>query len=152
MGRGGDNSAGDLPASSLRFLDPEAVEARYSALLIKGKSIGSAVDSARRRFHYEGERDLLRLAAVLALSISQNHALVDGNKRASVMLCDEFLQMNGLRLKGSDDELSDLFWRVGAMAIGEDELTTQIQFLSAFGSHPLPFDKRYPEVIRRLAQ
>jgi death-on-curing family protein len=149
MGRGESRSEG-MPG--LAFLDSEKVESHYTSILIPGKSLKSAVEAPMRLHHYEGERDLLKLAARLLWSVTRAHALTDGNKRASAILTDDFLMANGLRFKGSDDDLYDLFYQAAASAIDEEEVCRRLPFLTAFGPSDIPFEERYPDVIYRLAQ
>ena len=44
-------------------------------------------------------------AARLAYSLIHNHAFVDGNKRIGVYIMLTFLEVNGIRLECTDDEL-----------------------------------------------
>lgn len=48
--------------------------------------------------------DLIQEAAALWESLSQNHALVDGNKRVAVTVTAAFLRVNGYRLEFNDVE------------------------------------------------
>ena len=61
-----------------------------------------ALESAlsRPRSGYYG--DLIREAAALWESLSQNHAFVDGNKRVAVTMTAAFLRVNGYRLEFND--------------------------------------------------
>ncbi len=60
---------------------------------------------------FEGE-DLYpgkeRKAAALCYGLIQNHPFVDGNKRIGVHLCDVFLEINGIKLNYSDEDLVQL--------------------------------------------
>jgi len=49
-----------------------------------------------------------RKAAALCYGLIQNHPFVDGNKRIGVHLCDVFLEINGIKLEYSDDDLVQL--------------------------------------------
>jgi death-on-curing protein len=43
--------------------------------------------------------------AALCFGLIQNHPFIDGNKRIGVHLCDVFLELNGIRLEYTDDDL-----------------------------------------------
>ena len=49
-----------------------------------------------------------RKAAALCYGVIQNHPFVDGNKRIGVHLCDVFLEINGIKLEYSDNDLVEL--------------------------------------------
>src|ERR1700722_9986245 len=49
--------------------------------------------------------DLIEEAAALWESLSQNHAFIDGNKRAALDSTDTFLAINGARLTASPEDL-----------------------------------------------
>ena len=46
--------------------------------------------------------------ARLGFALISNHAFVDGNKRIGVYIMLSFLEMNGIRLQCTDDELVDI--------------------------------------------
>ena len=49
-----------------------------------------------------------RKAAALCFGLIQNHPFIDGNKRIGVHLCDVFLEVNGIKLEYTDDDLVQL--------------------------------------------
>lgn len=151
MGRGGNDETVAARGEPV-FLKADKVEDYYRSILIPGKSLKSAVEAPMRLYHYEGVRDILTLAARLLWSVTRAHALSDGNKRASVILADDFLQANGLRLKGTDDDLYDMVYGAAANTIDEQEVARRMQLLTALGPSEYPFEERYPQVIDRLAQ
>jgi len=56
-------------------------------------------------------------AAALLHSITNNHALVDGNKRLAWLATTVFLDLNGLAPELSDDEAFDLVWVIASSSI-----------------------------------
>ena len=46
--------------------------------------------------------------ARLGFTLVSNHAFVDGNKRIGVLVMLSFLEVNGIKLKFTDDELIEL--------------------------------------------
>lgn len=66
------------------------------------------------RFHYEGEADLCVLAATYGVGVAMNHPFVDGNIRAAFMCLNMFLEANGARLEASQEQATDVMWKVAA--------------------------------------
>ena len=73
----------------------------------------AALESALARPRSGYYSDLIKEAAALWESLSQNHAFVDGNKRVAVTLTAAFLRVNGYRLEFDDLDaysfLNDLY-------------------------------------------
>lgn len=72
-------------------------------------ALESALNSPFQTF---GGEDLYpgkeRKAAALCFGLIQNHPFIDGNKRIGVHLCDVFLEVNGIKLEYTDDDLVQL--------------------------------------------
>jgi death-on-curing protein len=56
-------------------------------------------------------------AAALLHSITNDHALVDGNKRLAWLATTVFLDLNGFQPELSDEEAFNLVWEVAASSI-----------------------------------
>ena len=56
-------------------------------------------------------------AAALLHSITNNHALVDGNRRLAWLATTVFLDLNGFQPELSDEEAFNLVWAVAASSI-----------------------------------
>ncbi|KAJ5963424.1 uncharacterized protein N7479_003300 [Penicillium vulpinum] len=69
------------------------------APLTQPSILESAVNAPVDKNHYENDRDVFRLAAILAERIMKNHAFQDGNKRTALLAADMFLKANGYYLK-----------------------------------------------------
>ncbi len=71
--------------------------------------LDSALEGAFGGF---GEREFCptkeEKGARLGYTLISNHAFVDGNKRIGVYIMLSFLEMNGIRLQCTDDELVDI--------------------------------------------
>ena len=65
----------------------------------------SAIMRPRMAAYYE-EVDLIRQATLLAVSVSQAQAFLDGNKRTALAACDVFLRLNGIAIAGDPIELA----------------------------------------------
>lgn len=60
--------------------------------------------------------------ARLGYSLISNHAFVDGNKRIGVYVMLSFLEMNGIRIECTDDELVEIGLAVAAGTMRYEEL------------------------------
>ena len=58
----------------------------------------------------------------LGYALISNHAFVDGNKRIGLYVMLSFLEMNGIPIQCTDDELVDIGLSVAAGSMGYDEL------------------------------
>ena len=138
---------------TVRFLDQDEVDRRYAAELRGGESLGNTVAKPRWVQLMEGESDLVVLAAALLRAVNDRHALIDGNKRASMRLTDEFLALNGYRLDGPAAALTEIGWTAGAHGYESDgALAEALRPLVVEGAPHAPFDERFPEVVEELAR
>ena len=60
--------------------------------------------------------------ARLGYTLISNHAFVDGNKRIGLYIMLAFLEMNGIRIQCTDDELVHIGLSVAAGRMGYEEL------------------------------
>ena len=60
--------------------------------------------------------------ARLGYTLISNHAFVDGNKRIGVHVMFSFLEMNGIRIACTDDEMINIGLSVANGSMGYDEL------------------------------
>ena len=60
--------------------------------------------------------------ARLGYTLISNHAFVDGNKRIGVFIMLSFLEINGIRLQCTDDELVDIGLSVASGRMKYEEL------------------------------
>jgi death-on-curing protein len=61
-------------------------------------------------------------AAVLAVSLTQNHPFVDGNKRVAHAAMEVFLVLNGQEMEASVDEQERLMMELAAGNLGRDDV------------------------------
>lgn len=91
----------------------------------------SALARPQNHFDYEGQADLVMLAAIYASGIAANHPFVDGNKRAAFLAAGLFLDKNDVVLtaKQADAALTFLKIAAGEMSVSEVAawLTTNCQ-------------------------
>ena len=65
--------------------------------------------------------------ARLGYSLISNHAFVDGNKRIGIYVMMAFLEMNGIRLKCTDEEIIKIGLSVADGSMGYEELAEWVK-------------------------
>ena len=116
-----------LDRDLLLALYDDIVEASGGARGVRDEGLlASALNRPANRFHYDGCRDLLELAATYATAISGNHPFIDGNKRVAFVAMGQFLEDNGLRIVAADDDATDIMF---AVASGEADLEALVSWL-----------------------
>jgi len=83
--------------------------------------LDSALDRQKNQYHY-GKPDIFDLAAEYAYGLARNHPFPDGNKRASFVACETFLNLNGIDLMASDEEALRIWISLGDGGTTEAEL------------------------------
>jgi death-on-curing protein len=68
--------------------------------------VETSVDSVVNNYHYE-RLGLVELSTIYALSVTQNHPFLDGNKRTALMSMLIFLDLNRINAEFSQKELED---------------------------------------------
>ena len=94
--------------------------------------LDSALHKPKNLYHYSDPKPTLAaMAAAYAYGICNNHPFVDGNKRTAFVICQLFLNLNGVELLTSQTEKYETFLQLAAGDISERELAAWIsQFLS----------------------
>jgi len=69
-------------------------------------------------------KSLPAMAAAYLFHICKNHPFFDGNKRVAVVAAELFLNINGMRLNVSNEELKELCLGVAAGEISKSETVT----------------------------
>ncbi len=87
----------------------------------------SALARPENVFAYEGERDVLVLAATYAVGIARNHPFIDGNKRAAFVGMAVFLGRNGFRLTATQSSAIEMMLGVAAGEIDTQVLTAWLR-------------------------
>ena len=92
----------------------------------------SALESAYQTF---GGKELFpskeEKAAKLGFSLISNHAFVDGNKRIGMYVMLTFLEMNGIHISPSDDDVINLGLAVASGRSYYDDILEWIKRLEA---------------------
>ncbi|MDB5529656.1 MAG: Doc toxin [Devosia sp.] len=114
---------------------------RIHDLLIKafggaeGVRDAGLVESALLRPQTGYYTDLVEEAAALWESLAMNHGFVDGNKRVAYACVELFLQMNGLDISASNDELEHFIYsNIEAGTFRKDVIDAWLR------GHTAPFD------------
>ncbi len=88
----------------------------------------SALESAFAGF---GDREFYptkeEKGARLGYALISNHAFVDGNKRIGVYVMLSFLELNGIRIRCSDEEIVSIGLSVADGSMGYDELLAWVR-------------------------
>ena len=109
----------------------DAVIVHDQELSVHGGSAGirdqSLLESALARprniwAYAETPPPLTTLAAAYAYGISANHAFLDGNKRAALVVSFTFLEVNGLEVTATQEEAYSTILALAAGEISEAEL------------------------------
>jgi death on curing protein len=89
--------------------DQVNIETGGSRGLLKPGGLESAVERPKQNiFGVEVHRGVYAKAAALFESITQGHVFVDGNKRAGITAASLLLEINGVRLTASNEEVVTL--------------------------------------------
>ncbi len=94
--------------------------------------LASAMSRPRNLFAYtDPTPDTCAMAAAYAFGIAKNHPFIDGNKRTSAVVCETFMNLNGLELQADDVTLYPIFLALAAGDSSEDELAAWLREHSA---------------------
>lgn len=89
--------------------------------------LDSALARPRNAFHYDGQKEIVALAASYAFGLAKNHPFVDGNKRVAFMAVGVFLAMNGWSLKADSVGAIQAMMALAGGAIGEDQFAAWLK-------------------------
>ncbi len=83
----------------------------------------SALARPRHLFAYNDPTPALpALAASYAFGIARNHPFIDGNKRTAAVVCETFLELNGMSIDATDAEMYPVFLDLAAGTLSEEQL------------------------------
>ena len=107
----------------LILLTADLVEAIHDEVLNPGelpglamnKSLDAALARVDNRIAYGMVGDLFGIAALYAMAIAQGHCFNDANKRTAHQSMDAFLDLNGIRITWSAEEVGQ---KIVALAQG----------------------------------
>ena len=83
----------------------------------------SALARPKQPFTYGDPRpDLFALAAACSFGIARNHPFSDGNKRTAAVVCETFLELNGIIITADDSAMYPVFLALADGSLPEHEL------------------------------
>ncbi len=111
-------------------LTPDIVEAIHDAVLNPGelsgralnKSLDGALSRVDNRLAYGMIEDAFDLAAAYAVAISQGHCFNDGNKRTAHQSMDTCLDLNGIQITWTAEDVGPVIIRAAQRLVDEGEL------------------------------
>lgn len=102
-------------------LDPGTAGIRDHALL------ESAIARPQTISHYKGTEDVVELGAAYISAVVHNHAFVDGNKRAALLVGMTFMDINGVELDATPNELAIKMEQLAAKEIPDEAFVAFLQ-------------------------
>ena len=96
-------------------------------ILSEGALSASLANPKHYFFYTEPKPDIPAIAARYAHSITNNHPFCDGNKRTAAVVCELFLELNGLELKASDQEAYAMHIKLASSEVDADEFAAWIR-------------------------
>ena len=111
-------------------LTPDMVEAIHDAVLNVGELTGRALDKSLEgalgrvdnRLGYGMVDDAFDLAAAYAVAIAQGHCFNDANKRTAHQSMDTCLDLNGIQISWTADDVGPIIIRVAQRLMDDGEL------------------------------
>jgi death on curing protein len=116
-------------------LTPDMVEAIHDAVLNPGELTGRALDKSLEgalsrvdnRLAYGMVDDAFDLAAAYAVAISQGHCFNDANKRTAHQSMDTCLDLNGIQIGWTAEDIGPVIIRVAQRLMDEGELAAWLR-------------------------
>lgn len=84
-------------------------------------ALESALIAAENR-HFYAEANVIECAAAYAYHLTQAHAFIDGNKRVAAVVTEIFLEVNGVSLDATEDQLYELYIGVADGRLSREEV------------------------------
>ncbi|AZL58345.1 type II toxin-antitoxin system death-on-curing family toxin [Tabrizicola piscis] len=114
----------------MQLLSPELVEALHDAILNPGelpgrardKSLEAALARVDNRLAYGMVADAFDLAAAYAMAIARGHCFNDGNKRTAHQSMDTCLDLNGIQITWSAEEVGQIIVRCAQGLVEDGDL------------------------------
>ena len=119
-------------------LTPDMVEAIHDAVLNDGELTGRALDKSLEgalgrvdnRLGYGMVDDAFDLAAAYAVAIAQGHCFNDANKRTAHQSMDTCLDLNGIQISWTADDVGPVIIRVAQRLMDAGELAAWLRLRS----------------------
>jgi death-on-curing protein len=103
--------------------DLQLVEHRGAEGIRDEGLLDSALARPKNLLAYGGKTvSLTRMAAAYAFGIASNHPFVDGNKRTALVVSLTFLELNGIEISSTQEDIYMIFWLLAQSKLSEREL------------------------------
>lgn len=89
-------------------------------------ALESALVAAENRHFYAGA-DVIGCAAAYAYHLTQAHAFIDGNKRIAAVVTEIFLEVNGVGLKATENQLYEFYMGVADGSLSREEVEKKLR-------------------------
>ena len=76
---------------------------------------------------------MIGCAAAYAYHLTKAHAFVEGNKRVAAVVTETFLNLNGIELKATDEELFDLYLGIADGSLSRVQVERKLRSRSREG-------------------
>lgn len=83
----------------------------------------SALARPRQHFAYAEAADLIEMATAYTAGIVRNHPFIDGNKRTGFVVGILFLELNGYRMRASEEDAAQAVLQLAAGMLDEPGYT-----------------------------
>lgn len=85
--------------------------------------LDSALSRPKNRLIYKETKNIMELASSYGFAIVRNHPFIDGNKRTAFVSAATFLFLNGYQFQAPQQSVVEVFTKLAASEIDEDDLT-----------------------------
>jgi death-on-curing protein len=86
--------------------------------------LSSALARPRQYLSYGDDFDIIGMSAAYTAGIVRNHPFVDGNKRTGFVVGILFLELNGYRLRASEEDVAEVMLSLAASTLDEEGFIT----------------------------
>lgn len=76
---------------------------------------------------------MIGCAAAYTYHLTKAHAFVEGNKRVAAVVTETFLNLNGIELKATDEELFDLYLGIADGSLSRVQVERKLRSRSREG-------------------
>jgi death-on-curing protein len=127
--------------TEIEYLDLDDILGLVRALGVGPVRDVGLLDSAAARprssaFGEDAYASVSSKAAALLHSLTNNHALVDGNKRLAWLATVIFLDLNGLAPDLTDGEAFDVVWEVASTPLDIEDIVLRLRATELTATYP----------------
>lgn len=116
-----------LPKGLILAVHDRQIDEHGGARGVRDEGLLESALARPKNLYAYGENDAAALAGACAFGIARNHPFMDGNKRTAFVACELFLQANGHKLNGSDEECLAMMLALAASDVDEAEFVSWLR-------------------------